>query len=332
MSNLQDLLIQLSQTFGASGREDAVRQLIQQEITDYVDEIKVDPLGNLIAIRQGEKRKIMLSAHMDEIAVMVTYIDEHGFLRFTNVGGQSPGILLGSQVVFADGTIGAVYSEPLEEPKDLQLSKLYIDIGAKDREEAQAKVSIGDMAVFHRPPVVVNNRLLSKALDDRAGCAILIETIKRRPSTPKALYFVFSVQEEVGARGARTAAFGIDPDVALAVDVTLTGDTPESKPPMAVELGKGPAIKVLDRLLVAHPAIKRLMVETAATKNIPYQMEVLTRGGTDAGTIHITREGVPSGVLSLPTRYVHTPNEMIDLDDLENAIRLLVALLENPAL
>ncbi|MBC7341663.1 MAG: M42 family metallopeptidase [Clostridia bacterium] len=332
MSNLQEILVQLSQTFGASGREDLVRQLIEQEIFAYVDEIKTDPLGNLVAVRRGEGRKIMMSAHMDEIALMITYIDEHGFLRFTNVGGQSPSILLGSQVVFGNGTIGAIYSEPLEDPKNLQLSKLYIDIGAKDREDAKAKVAVGDMAVFHSQPAVLGNRLMAKALDDRAGCAILIETIKRRPSTPKALYFVFSVQEEVGARGARTAAFGIDPDVALAVDITLTGDTPESKPPMAVELGKGPAIKVMDRLLVAHPAIKRLMVETAEMRSIPYQIEVLTHGGTDAGTIHIAREGIPSGVLSLPCRYGHTPNEMIDLDDLENAVKLLVALLENPAL
>jgi endoglucanase len=321
-----DLLNKLTQTYGPSGNEELVREVIMNEIKEYVDEIDIDPLGNLIARKKGDGKKLMFAAHMDEIGLIVTYIDKEGFLRFSNVGGVSQYYSLFQRVKFKNGIIGILgYEEKIEEMKDLKIEKMYIDIGAKSREEAEKLVNIGDVACFAGDFHYNLNKVSSKALDDRLGCYMLIEVIKALKNHSNDLYFVFTVQEELGLRGAKTSAFSVSPDYAIAVDVTDTGDTPGSKP-MALKLGRGPAIKVKDNSIITHPFVRTLMIDTAKETGIPYQLEVLERGGTDSGAIHLTKGGIPSGVLSIATRYIHSPAEMVDFDDVKNGIALLTAI------
>ncbi len=330
---MKELIKRLVETYGPSGSEDQIRKAILEEVRPYVDEARVDPLGNLIAVKHAAKgnggKKIMLAGHMDEIGVMVTHIDEKGFLRFGGIGGISPQILLGERVVFADGTVGIVGVERLDDPKDLRFDKLFIDIGAKDKAQAEKAVGIGWSAGYYRKFDDLGDRLVSKAMDDRIGCAVMIQAAKELKKTPNEVYFVFTVQEEVGLRGARTSAFAVDPDIGIALDVTRTGDTPKGLP-MAVELGGGAAIKVKDSSLVAHPKVKDLMAEVARTDKIPYQFEVLEAGGTDAGAIHLTKAGVPSGTISIPTRYIHTPSEVVDYGDVQACVRLLKGIVGRP--
>jgi len=270
----------------------------------------------------------MLAGHMDQIGLMVTFIDEKGFLRFTNVGGISPSISVSQRVIFENGTIGVIGTEFLESIKDLKLDKLFIDIGASSKEEAEKLVSIGDIAGYYNEFLSDQTRVISPSLDDRLGCFIMIEALKQIKDPHHDLYFVFSTQEEVGIRGAKTAAYGIDPDYGLAIDVTATGDTPKAKP-MAVKLGAGPAIKVRDNSMLAHPVMKNYMVKQAKDNGIPYQMEVLEYGGTDSGAIHLNRSGVPSGVLSIPTRYIHSTCETCYIEDIKQSVSLAVKILEN---
>ncbi|HHY46730.1 MAG TPA: M42 family metallopeptidase [Firmicutes bacterium] len=328
---MKELIKKLVETYGPSGSEDRIRDTIKREIQGLADEVKVDPLGNLIATRKGDGARILVAAHMDEIGVVVTFIDENGFLRFSNVGGVTPHVLLGERVVFANGTIGVCGAEKLDDIKDLKLNKMYIDIGARDRKEAEGKVSIGDAAGYWREFSDLGDRLVSKSMDDRIGCAVIIEAMRRvkNERLPNEVCFAFTAQEEVGARGARTVAYGVSPDIGIAVDVTGTGDTPEGWK-MAVKLGAGAAIKAMDRSLVAHPKVKELLVEVANREDIPYQIEVLEYGGTDAGSIHTSKEGVPSGVISIPARYIHTPSELVDYGDVESCVRLLVETIKTP--
>ena len=329
MKNMNlDLLKSLLTVFSPSGNELKVNKLIENEIKEYVDELHTDALGNLIARKKGNGKKIMLAGHMDQIGLMVTYIDDKGFLRFTNVGGLSPAITLSQRVVFENGTVGVVGSEKLDSLKDLNLDKLFIDIGASNKEEAEAMINIGDVCVYHSEPLIDDKKVVSQALDDRIGCFIMIEAIKNMNSSNNDLYFVFTSQEEVGIRGAKTSAYTVDPDYGIALDVTATGDTPKAKL-MAVKLGAGPAIKIRDNSLLCHPKVKNFMIDQAKKNNIPYQLEVLEYGGTDSGAIHLTRGGVPSGVLSIPTRYLHSNCEMVYISDIVNSIELLVKLVEN---
>lgn len=322
------LLDKLLKIYGPSGNEERICETIEREIRPYVDHIKKDALGNLIAFKKGtHHQKIMITAHMDEVGLIITHIDKNGFLKFSNVGGISPSISLGQRVEFKDGTIGIICSESLKEIKDLDITRLFIDIGASSKEEAEKKVTIGDVASFYGSLVINNNRAISKALDDRIGCFILIEALKQLKSTKNDIYLAFTSQEELGRRGAKTAAYGIHPDLGIAIDVTRTGDTPESKY-MEVALGKGPAIKIMDNSIICHPKAKELLIKTAEENKIPYQREVLKSGGTDAGAIHLTHGGVPSGALSIPTRYIHSPGEMVDLEDVENSILLIRKSLE----
>jgi endoglucanase len=226
-------------------------------------------------------------------------------------------------VTFENGTLGVIGIEEKREDRDKapKLEQLYIDVGATEKEDAP--VGVGDPAVFVRPFAVQGRRLIAKAMDDRIGCAILIETMRQLGETPNEIHFVFTSQEEVGLRGAQTAAFGIEPDLAIAVDVTGTGDTPEARP-MAVELGKGPAVKVQDSRMIAHPMVRELLVEAAEKAGISYQLEVLERGTTDAAAMQLARAGVPAGCLSIPCRYVHTPSEMVDEEDVKGAVEVLV--------
>lgn len=326
---MRELIKKLAEAYGPAGNEGPIRETIKSIIEPYVDEVRVDKLGNLIGVKRGSEhgKKIMLSAHMDEIGVIVTHVDEQGFLRFGNIGGLSPFTLIGQRVRFANGTVGVFGHEKLDSMKDLKLDKMYIDIGRGSRAEAEAYVSVGDIGGFYREMTDLGDKIVAKSLDDRIGCAILIEAAWRLTKTQHEVYFVFSVQEEVGARGAKVAAFGLEPDLGIAVDVTATGDTPEAHR-MEVKLGQGAAIKVKDRSLVAHPVVKQMLVELAREKNIKYQMEVLEFGGTDAGSIHLTGTGVPSGVVSVPCRYIHTPSEMVSMADVQACVQLISAVLE----
>ncbi len=323
---MKTVIKQLTEAFGPSGYETEVSELIKTMVEKYADELKTDVMGNLIAIKKGSQdgRKIMFAAHTDEIGLVVTHIDDKGFLRFGNVGGVGISTLVGNRVRFAGGAVGAIYQEK-GDWKELTLDKLYIDIGAETKEEAQKKVRLGEFGIFHREFEDLGNRLIAKSMDDRVGCAILVEAMKKIENPKNTLYFVFTAQEEVGLRGARTAAYSIEPDLGIAIDVTLTGDMPEARR-MEVALGKGAAIKVKDSSIVTHPKVKDLLVDLAEEKKIPYQMEVLDAGGTDAGAIHISKAGVPSGGISIPTRYIHSPSEMVDIRDVEACVNLVVAL------
>ncbi|WP_422486704.1 M42 family metallopeptidase [Gudongella sp. DL1XJH-153] len=317
-----DLLQKLVSVYGPSGDESLISATIRQEISEYVDEITTDALGNLIARKRGSGKKIMVSAHMDQIGFIVTDIDKEGFLRFGNVGGISPDISLSQRVIFKNGTVGAIFSEPIEKSSERKLENMYIDIGAKNKESAEKLVNVGDMCIYYSPFASNENVVFTPYLDDRAGCFVAIEALKRLPNTENDVYFVFSVQEEVGLRGARTAAYGIEPDFGIAVDVTAHGDTPKAKR-FAIGLHKGAAIKVKDNSIITHPSVRNVLIEIAKEKNIPYQLEVLEFGGTDSGAIHISKTGVPSGVISIPTRYVHSTVEMASKEDIESSITLL---------
>ncbi len=313
------LLEQLTQCFGPSGREELISELITNEAKAYADEIYTDALGNLIVRKKGNGKKIMLAAHMDEIGIAVTFIDDKGFLRFSSIGGVYVKRLLNRRVVFSDGTVGVIDTE--EGNKELKLSKMYIDIGAKDKADAETRVSVGDMAVFEGRFAEDGNRVISKALDNRIGCYVLLKVLESY-NGDNDLCLVFTVQEEVGLRGARVAGYSVFPDYALAVDVTDTGDTPNC-PKMAVELDKGAAIKIMDRSIICHSEVRNLLIELAKEKGIPYQLEVMTDGGTDAGAIHTSQSGVKTGGVSIPTRYIHSPSEMVSMSDVDASIKLV---------
>ncbi len=329
---LKALVKKLTETYGPSGQEQLIREAIRDEIKGLADEIRVDALGNLIARKKGvgssPRKKVMLAAHMDEIGVMVTHVDENGFARFASIGGVFPLNLIGNRCMFANGVTGTFGRERKGASRnEVEMDKVFIDVGAHDAHDAP--VGVGDAACFWRDFVDLGDRMMAKAMDDRIGCAVLIETMRQLKKSPHDVYFVFTVQEEVGVRGATTSAYGVQPDLALAVDVTDTGDTPESNT-MAVGIGKGPAIKVKDSGMLAHPAVSTLLVDTAQENKIPYQLEVLVGGSTDAMAMQVSREGIPAGCVSIPERYVHTPSEMIDFNDVQNAVRLLVNALGKP--
>jgi putative aminopeptidase FrvX len=332
---VKDLIKNLVESFGPVGFEDEVRAIIRAEIADLVDEVIVGKLGDLIAVKKGNGKgqKVMLVAHMDEIGLMVTHVDKRGYARVAPLGGVFPLYCVGARVRFADGRLGVLEVDRREDvSKAPTLDQLYIDVGATSKDNCP--VNVGDVAVFHQGLESVGGRpaaerLIAKSLDDRIGCAILIETLRRLKQTPHEIYFVFSVQEETTSVGARTAAYSIDPDLALAVDVTGTGDTPKAQP-MSVEMGQGPAIKVRDAGMIADPRIKNWMVKRAQAAKIPYQLEIFRLGTTDVQAVQAVRAGIPSGGLLIPARYVHSQAEMIDLDDVENAVKLLVELLRKP--
>jgi putative aminopeptidase FrvX len=327
---VKDLIKRLTEAYGPSGHEERVREIIRSEVETLADEVRVDTLGNLIALKKGsgEGKKVMLAAHMDEIGLIISYVDEKGFLRFQPVGGIDPMTLIGGRVQFADGAIGVIAPENRQGfKKEPELAKLYIDIGAVDPEQAAER--LGQTVTFTRPFADLGQRIVAKALDDRIGCAILVPVLRQLKDSPHDVYFVFSTQEEVGLRGARTSSYGLNPEVGIAVDITLAADTPEA-PKMAMKLGAGPCIKVMDSGMLAHPGIKDLLVDTAEASAIPYQLEVLVGGTTDAAAIQLAREGVPSGCVSIACRYFHTPSEMVDMKDVEHTVELFLAVLAAP--
>lgn len=326
MSQAIETLKALLPIYGPSGRESAVADAIEQMVKPHVDSVTRDVMGNLIAVKRGGGRKLMLAAHMDQIGFMVTHIDEKGFLRVTQVGGVPPVWALFTTVRFQNGVTGVVgFETKTEEIGKLKHENLFVDIGARSREEAERRVQIGDMAVFVTPMTESGNSISCGAMDDRSGCAILVEVLKRAQNSPYDLYAVFTAQEEVGIRGAHTSAYSIAPELGLALDITPCPDTPEATRICSVEIGKGPAVKVRDNSVICHPRVRRWLEDAARARSIPIQYEVLTFGGTDAGAIQASREGVPSGVVSIPTRYGHSVCETIDKGDFEAIIELIVA-------
>lgn len=330
---MKSLIQKLVETTGPSGYEAQIRSVVRAEIEPYADDVQVDALGNLIARKgqaDGGGLKIMLAAHIDEIGVIVTQVDENGFIRFTTLGGVRPLNCVSGRVRFLDGAQGTINMEPLDDnTKAPVLDQLYIDLGYTSSQDASVK--IGDVAVFERPFLDLGKRLVSKAMDDRIGAAVLIEAMRQVKDTPHQLFFTFSTQEEVGLRGATTAAYAIDPDIGVSVDVTGTGDTPRrTKVRMQVGLGKGPAIKVRDGGMLSDRRVVDWMVQAAEKQGLPYQLEILEGGTTDARAMQLTRAGIPAGCISIPCRYIHSPSEMVDFDDVQNAVRLLVELVSHP--
>ncbi len=326
---MKELIKKLTAIYGPSGYEGQVCQFIQTEIEAHVDSVSVDALGNLHAVKNGtgEGQTIMLAAHMDEIGLMVTEIEEEGFLRFTNIGGLFPQNLVSARVIFENDVMGLININWDARGNTPTYHNLYIDIGLSQGKDCPIK--IGDVAGFYGPAQDLGERMMAKSMDDRVGCAVQIEALKRLTETPHDIHFVFTVQEEVGLRGAQTGAFQVDPDIAIALDVTLCGDLPEVKH-FPVVLGKGAAVKIMDRSNISHPAVKDWMIETAEALDIPYQLEILIFGGTDASAMQLAKGGAAAGCLSVPCRHVHTPSEIVDLNDVEQAVQLLVAMLSGP--
>ncbi len=318
-----ELLRKLTQAYAPSGNEGAIRQLIQQTVTSFADEVYSDNLGNLIAHIKGNGKKIMLAAHMDEIGLIVNYIDDKGYLRFSALGGVMPYCALYQRVIFGNGVTGVVaYEEKTDLKKEFDVTKMYIDIGASSAEEAEKMVSVGDCAVFVGSFSVMGDLAVSKAMDNRAGVWVLIKTMEALKEAKNDLYFVFSVQEELGLRGAKAVTNAICPEIALAIDVTDTGDTPECRR-MAVKMGEGPCIKYMDNSIITHKMVNDALKQSAQKTEVNLQNEVLTLGGTDAGAIHTSGTGVMTGAISIPTRYIHTPSECVSKKDLDGAVRVL---------
>lgn len=326
--NLKDL----TQKFGVSGSEGDARDYIVSYIKDYADEIKVDVLGNLIALKKGmgkNKKKIMVSAHMDEIGFMITHITDKGYLKVRNIGGISVPVSVMNKVKFKSGVIGVICSQdPLNKLDTSSVSKLYIDIGVSSKEEALKYVSIGEKACYLGDFYEIGEtRVVSKAIDDRVGCFISMKCIERMKEVYNDVYFVFSVQEELGLRGAKTAAEGIKPDVGIALDITGSYDVPENSDGN-MRLGEGAAIKAMDNSVVCDEYIVSEMINTAKEFDIKYQIDVLPGGGTDAGAICTSNEGVRSGGISIASRNGHSPVCMVDKNDIEDCIKLLVKFID----
>lgn len=323
-----ELLKKLTGAFGPSGNEEPTAKLIIDEIKDYVDEINIDKLGNVIALKKGSSiNKIMTTAHMDQIGIMVTDIDKNGFIRFTNVGYVDPYAILYHNVVFKNGINGVIGYEKKKNIKEIKLGDLYIDIGSGSKEDAGKLVKIGDFGIFKSNYVENGNKVSAGALDDRIGCYVLIEAAKKIKTPKSDIYYVFTVQEESYLSGATTSAYAIEPDCAIVVDVTDTGDTPNCSR-MALKLGEGAAIKVMDKGMITHPKVKKFLIDEAERNNIKYQFEVMDYGATDGAEIHVSKSGVMTGAISIPTRYLHTPQEVLDMRDVECAIELLTKSLE----
>jgi endoglucanase len=343
MSDLKELLEKLSNAHGVSGYEGNIRRIIEEEVRPYVDEIRSDKMGNLIATKKGGSPSVMLAAHMDEIGLMVKYVDDKGFARFTKTGGWFDQTLLNQRMIMhtENGQIyGVLGSKPPhvikeeEKKKIIKADDMFIDFGATSKEDADK------LGVKAGTPVTSdtefkplgNDRVTGKAFDNRAGCVMLIDALRQMKNVKATVHAVFTVQEEVGLKGAKTSAFGLNPDVALATDVTITGDHPGiDKKDSAIEMGKGPSVTVSDadgRGIIVPESVLKWLKEAAESNNIPYQLEVGSGGTTDASAIHLTKEGIPTGVLSMPTRYIHTPVSVLSMTDLEKSAELIARALE----
>ena len=343
MDHDYDLLRRLSETPGIPGREDAVRDLIRDELGEVAGEVRTDPMGNLILEMDGPEGapRVMVSAHMDEIGFVVRHVDDRGFLRLQNLGGFDVRNLFARQVLVharhGEPRIGIlnpatkpVHIASAEERKKIpEMDEFAVDLGLP-ADTVREEVRIGDMVTLLQPFQDLGEVVTGKALDDRTGCWILLEALKRLEAPKVRLVAVFSVQEEVGLRGAATGAFGVRPDVGVALDTTLAVDTPGTPDHLAVtRLGEGVGIKVSDSSAISQGWLVDAMAGLAEREGIPHQFEILPRGGTDAGAIQRSRDGVASVTLSTPSRYVHTVAEMVAKRDLEAAVNLLSGFLSD---
>lgn len=340
------MLKELTDAKGIPGNEREPREVMKKYIEQYADEIDYDGLGSLIAKKTGEVDgpKVMVAGHLDEVGFMVTKIDDKGFISFQPVGGWWNQVMLAQRVdiVTRKGDIvtGVIGSKPPHilspeaRKKPVDIKDMFIDIGATSKEEAmQWGVLPGDMIVPHFEFTVMNNEkyLLAKAWDNRIGCAIAIDVMKalKNENHPNIVFGVGAVQEEVGLRGAKTAAAKVKPDIGFAVDVGIAGDTPGvSSKEAASKMGDGPQILLYDASMVSHKGLRDLVVDTAVAHNIPYQFEAIPGGGTDAGSIHVSGNGVPSIAICIATRYIHSHAAMLHRDDYENAVKLIVEVIK----
>jgi putative aminopeptidase FrvX len=344
MADLRAVLEKLSNEFGVSGRERAVRLLVKNEIEGLVDRLTVDALGNLITYKAGDgpepRLRVMLSAHMDEVGFMITKVEKNGLLRFAGVGGPDQRTLLGKRVVIGDerlpGIIGALPPHLLSRDqlnRIVPIEEMAIDIGATGDKEAGVKVKVGDYATFATRFSVLSDdpafpTVRGKAFDDRVGCTVLIGLLAEH--YPVDIVGLFSVQEEVGLRGARVAAYRTEPDAAIALEGNTCDDTPrlpDEETTPVTRVGDGPAITIMDRSFFTHPGMLRLFRETAAAEGIPIQYRAPGFGGTDTGAIHLSRAGVPSIQAGIPCRYIHGPASILNMNDLTNTVRLAGAAL-----
>ncbi|MFP3945490.1 MAG: M42 family metallopeptidase [Archaeoglobaceae archaeon] len=339
---LYGLITKLSNAHGISGYEDEIREIIREELEDHVDDIKVDNMGNIICTKNGSKPEIMLASHMDEIGFMVKYIDDKGFLRFAAIGGWFDQLALGQRVVLhgdKGDCYGVIGSKPPhlmkndEKKKAVEIKDMFIDIGASSKDEAKEMgIDVGTTITLDREIARSGKKITGKALDDRAGIAGMIEAV-RQAKTNSTIYAVGTVQEEVGLKGARTSAFAIEPDVAIAIDVCVATDFPGGDTAyMDIKLGEGPAITVADasgRGIITSKKVLQWLKTSAEDNQIPHQMEVAEGGTTDATAIHLTKAGIPTGVVSIPSRYIHSPVEVIDPQDLKNTSLLVARAIES---
>lgn len=336
-------LEKLSNACGVTGRETEVRELMINLMTPHADEIVVDRLENVIAVKKGKEKapKIMLAAHMDEVGLMVKNITKDGFLQFAKMGGIDDRILPAQKVmVYAKNKVfpGIIGSKPPhiqkeeERKKIITSDELFIDVGAESKDDALSMgVAVGDAVAFDVQYVALGRDVvMGKAFDNRAGCVVMVEALKRLGKTDYTVCAVGTVQEEVGLRGAATAAFGVDPDLAIALDVTIAGDTPGIRDfDTSLKMGKGPALCISDSGLITHPKVLKWLLGSAEDEKIPYQIEAGLMGSTDAARIYLTRQGIPSGNISIPTRYIHSPVGILSLKDIENSAKLTVAAIKN---
>lgn len=323
--DMMKTLAELVGAFGPSGCETEISRVIEKLAAPYADEISRDAMGNLICHKRGSGPRVMFSAHMDTIGLVATHIDDKGFVRVGALGGVSPKEVLYTPVRFQNGVRGLVCVPEDADMAKLKVSDILVDIGAADEAEAKRLVQVGDAAMYDTPTRGAAGRIISPYLDNRISCLVLLLAMERLEGENNDLYFVFSVQEEVGCRGAKTAAWAIDPDYGIAVDVTGADDEPGSKHTASALCGRGAAVKVMDRSVICTPALVDRLMALGAEKGIPVQRDVLQMGGTDAGPIQATRAGVYAGGISIPCRYTHTPTELVDQGDVKACADLAAA-------
>lgn len=333
------MLRDLTQADGIAAREDNVRAVVAAYMKPLVDEMRTDALGNLIGLKKGDGGpRVAIAAHMDEIGFLVRHIEDGGYIRVQPVGGFDPRVLIAQSVrvhlrngdslpgVIEPGTKPIHLLQP-GESKELKLEDLFIDLGLK-ADEVKEKVNIGDMITMRRDFETMGDVVVSKALDDRLGVYVMLEAIGAAGDIHAEIIPIATVQEEVGLRGATTSAFGVQPDIAIALDVTIAGDTPGIPSDAAVtKLRAGTAIKIFDSSQLPNPKLVDHLREIAEGHHIPHQMEVLPRGGTDAGAFQRSKEGLVAGTISIPSRYVHSVNEMAAISDIQASVDLLAQFL-----
>ncbi len=329
---------ELTEINGVSGNEDGVREYIKKHIEELADEISVDSMGNIIALKKGKnsRYKVMLSAHMDEVGFMITGFGENGVLKFTTVGGIDERILPGKRVLVGDKSIpGVIGSKPIhmqereERSNNIKLKKMYIDIGTDKKDESEKLVSLGDYAAFYSPFTEFGEGLVkAKALDDRVGCAILIEALKERYEFD--LYACFTVQEEVGLRGSEVAAFTVNPDIALVVEGTTCSDVPGvEKYEYSTILGEGAALTIMDRTSYPNKGFVNYIYEIAKKNQIRVQFKQTNSGGNDAGKIQTSQTGVVTASISVPCRYIHSPVSVMSRQDFISCKDIVIAVLQD---